>query len=55
MKRFLMLALALALMMNVALAEPERAIRLYTDYEQAGWGDALQVGWVDSEGELWLW
>lgn len=55
MKRFLMLALALALMMTAALAEPERAILLYTDYEQLGWGDALQIGWVDSEGGMWLW
>ena len=55
MKRLLMTALALALMMTAALAEPERTILLFTDYEQLGWGDALQVGWVDSAGELWLW
>ena len=55
MKRFLMTALVLALLTAPALAETQRTILLYTDYEQAGWGDALQVGWVDSEGELWLW
>lgn len=55
MKRFSMLMLALALVMTAALAEPERTILLYTDYEQLGWGDALQVGWVDSEGGMWLW
>ena len=55
MKRFVMLMLALALVMTAALAGPERTILLYTDYEQLGWGDALQVGWVDSEGEMWLW
>lgn len=56
MKRFLMTALMLALLLTApALAETQRTILLYTDYEQLGWGDALQVGWVDSEGELWFW
>ena len=55
MKRFVMLMLALALLMTAALAESERTILLFTDYEQLGWGDALQVGWVDSTGEMWLW
>ena len=55
MKRFLMIALALMLLLTPAFAESQRTILLYTDYEQLGWGDALQVGWVDSEGELWFW
>ena len=54
MKRLLVMLLAL-LLTAPAFAETQRTILLYTDYEQAGWGDALQVGWVDSEGELWLW
>ena len=55
MKRFVMLVLVLALLMTAAQAETGRTILLYTDYEQLGWGDALQIGWVDSEGGMWLW
>ena len=55
MKRVILTLLALLLILNPAMAESERTILLYTDYEQLGWGDALQVGWVDSEGEMWLW
>lgn len=55
MKRVILTLLALLLLLTPALAESERTILLYTDYEQLGWGDALQVGWVDSEGGMWLW
>lgn len=56
MKRFVMLVIVLALLLTApALAGTQRTILLYTDYEQAGWGDALQLGWVDSEGEMWFW
>ena len=55
MKRVILTLLALLLILNPAMAESERTILLYTDYEQLGWGDALQIGWVDSEGGMWLW
>ena len=54
MKRVILTLLALLLILNPAMAESERTILLYTDYEQLGWGDALQIGWVDSESGMWL-
>ena len=31
---------------------PVRPI-LYTYYRQLGWGDSVQIGYVDSNGDLW--
>ena len=28
-------------------------IILYTEYRQTGWGDLVQVGWVDEDGGVW--
>ena len=37
----------------LAAAEAARPI-LLTAYQQEGWGDAVQIGYVDEEGGLWL-
>ena len=36
-----------------AKSSPPRII-LYTYYRQMGWGDSVQIGWVDRDGGLWL-
>lgn len=53
MRRILILALLLALCLGAAARAEAREILLYTAYQQAGWGDRLEVGLVDADGELW--
>ena len=55
MKRIFLLTLAAALLLSLtALAAPERTILIYTRY-QSDWTHEMQLGWVDSAGEMWRW
>ncbi len=49
------LFLIFALMMPVsAQAESSAKPILYTFYRQVGWGDRIEIGYVDSKGGLWV-
>ena len=47
----IVICLALSMIAPASAEQPE--LILFTVYEQCGWGDALQVGCVDSDGGLW--
>ncbi len=57
MKKLCLIILAACLLMGLALPAPAGAagsrIILYTAYRQMGWGDLIQIGWVDENGGLW--
>ena len=57
MKKLMPMILAAVLLACVsapALAQSEKPrVILYTAYRQVGWGDLVQIGWVDEEGGLW--
>ena len=56
MKRIMILLLILSVFVLPFSAQAEKAPPrpiLYTCYRQAGWGDRVEIGFVDSEGDLW--
>ena len=55
MKRMISLALLAALLWTCRMAAAgQDTPLLYTCYRQMGWGDSVQIGWIDREGGLWL-
>ena len=57
MKKLCLIMCAACLLMALTLPAPAGAagsrVILYTAYRQVGWGDLVQIGWVDENGGLW--
>ncbi len=53
MKRLLAALLMLALCFTLSYAEGDPGIILFTVYQQMGWGDRIEAGCVDENGDLW--
>ena len=54
MKKALLLLALLLCLTGLSAAEEKSPVLLYTVYQQEGWGDRLQVGFVDKKGNGWL-
>ena len=50
----LMLTAAALGLLCPAVAEETPRVVLYTYYRQMGWGDRVEIGWVDEAGDVWL-
>ena len=55
MKKILILFVLVLPFLVPCLAHAETAPRpiLFTYYRQLGWGDRIEIGYVDSKGDLW--
>ena len=58
MKKTVLYMLLLVMLMVCSAGWAEHApdmgeVMLYTAYRQMGWGDRIQLGWMDDDGNLW--